>query len=166
MVPHVCVACVLEVSGSHLPILKKLACILRLITACWLSPNCLCCVLLWLLLLLLWWCLLVCSITACCCVQFYEFYQLTIDKWWGRPYLKREFFHRIGADMGDEVLLVVAEEQGETVAAALNMIGRSAGRGGMAGMVALRLHVVCLDLQGMSCCTGRMLTPRISVCDV
>jgi predicted N-acyltransferase len=56
--------------------------------------------------------------------QFYEFYQITIDKWWGRPYLKREFFHRIGEDMGDEVLLVVAEEQGETVAAALNMIGR------------------------------------------
>lgn len=56
--------------------------------------------------------------------QFYEFYQITIDKWWGRPYLKREFFHRIGEDMGDEVLLVVAEEQGDTVAAALNMIGR------------------------------------------
>jgi hypothetical protein len=56
--------------------------------------------------------------------QFYEFYQITIDKWWGRPYLKREFFHRIGEDMGDEVLLVVAEQQGETVAAALNMIGR------------------------------------------
>lgn len=32
---------------------------------------------------------------------------------------------RIGEDMGDEVLLVVAEEQdGGTVAAALNMIGR------------------------------------------
>lgn len=61
--------------------------------------------------------------------QFYEFYQITIDKWWGRPYLKREFFHRIGEDMGDEVLLVVAEEQGETVAAALNMIGRWASRG-------------------------------------
>lgn len=57
-------------------------------------------------------------------VQFYDFYQTTIDKWWGRPYLKREFFHRIGEDMGDEVLLVVAEEQGETVAAALNLIGR------------------------------------------
>jgi hypothetical protein len=59
-----------------------------------------------------------------CVAQFYEFYQTTIDKWWGRPYLKREFFHRIGEDMGDEVLLVVAEEQGDTVAAALNLIGR------------------------------------------
>jgi hypothetical protein len=57
-------------------------------------------------------------------LQFFEFYQTTIDKWWGRPYLKREFFHRIGADMGDEVLLVIAEEEGETVAAALNLIGR------------------------------------------
>lgn len=59
-------------------------------------------------------------------LQFFEFYQTTIDKWWGRPYLKREFFHRIGADMGDEVLLVIAEEDGETVAAALNLIGRYA----------------------------------------
>jgi predicted N-acyltransferase len=57
-------------------------------------------------------------------LQFFEFYQTTIDKWWGRPYLKREFFHRIGSDMGDEVLLVIAEEDGETVAAALNLIGR------------------------------------------
>jgi len=60
--------------------------------------------------------------------QFYEFYQITIDKWWGRPYLKREFFHRIGEDMGDEVLLVVAQEQGDTVAAALNLIGRCVWR--------------------------------------
>lgn len=62
----------------------------------------------------------------CMRLQFFEFYQTTIDKWWGRPYLKREFFHRIGSDMGDEVLLVIAEEDGETVAAALNLIGRYA----------------------------------------
>jgi predicted N-acyltransferase len=67
--------------------------------------------------------------------QFYEFYQTTTDKHWGRQYLTREFFHRIGADMGSEVLLVVAREgaatsapassaTADTVAGALNLIGR------------------------------------------
>lgn len=42
---------------------------------------------------------------------------------WGTPYLTREFFHNIGSKMGDQVLLVVAEEGDELVAGALNLIG-------------------------------------------
>ncbi|KAG5024116.1 hypothetical protein JHK85_020458 [Glycine max] len=44
-------------------------------------------------------------------------------KKWGTPHLTREFFHELGAKMGDNVLLVVAEEGDELVAGALNLIG-------------------------------------------
>lgn len=42
---------------------------------------------------------------------------------WGTPYLTREFFHCLGSKMGDQVLLVVAEDGDELVAGALNLIG-------------------------------------------
>lgn len=42
---------------------------------------------------------------------------------WGTPYLTRDFFHAMGSKMGDQVLLVVAEEGDELVAGALNIIG-------------------------------------------
>lgn len=54
---------------------------------------------------------------------FYEFYRNTTDNKWGTPYLTRDFFHNMASKMGDQVLLVVAEEQGELVAGALNLIG-------------------------------------------
>ncbi|KAL3349979.1 hypothetical protein AABB24_022828 [Solanum stoloniferum] len=54
---------------------------------------------------------------------FYKFYRNTTDNKWGTAYLTRDFFHRMGAKMGDNVLLVVAEEGDELVAAALNLIG-------------------------------------------
>ncbi|KAI4298907.1 hypothetical protein L6164_032420 [Bauhinia variegata] len=55
--------------------------------------------------------------------SFYKFYRNTTDNKWGSPYLTREFFHQIGSKMGDQVLLVVAEEGDELVAGALNLIG-------------------------------------------
>ncbi|CAN6584651.1 hypothetical protein C1H46_018367 [Malus baccata] len=55
--------------------------------------------------------------------SFYNFYRNTTDNKWGTPYLTREFFHQIGEKMGDQVLLVVAEEGDELVAGALNLIG-------------------------------------------
>ncbi|KAJ7967946.1 Acyl-CoA N-acyltransferase [Quillaja saponaria] len=55
--------------------------------------------------------------------SFYKFYRNTTDNKWGSPYLTREFFHEMGSKMGDQVLLVVAEEGGELVAGALNLIG-------------------------------------------
>ncbi|CAK7357195.1 unnamed protein product [Dovyalis caffra] len=54
---------------------------------------------------------------------FYSFYRNTTDNKWGTPYLTREFFHIMGSKMGDQLLLVVAEEGDELVAGALNLIG-------------------------------------------
>lgn len=54
---------------------------------------------------------------------FYSFYRNTTDNKWGQAYLTREFFHMLGSRMGDRVLLIVAEEQEELVAGALNLIG-------------------------------------------
>ncbi|XP_056163406.1 uncharacterized protein LOC115691187 isoform X1 [Syzygium oleosum] len=55
--------------------------------------------------------------------SFYTFYRNTTDNKWGSPHLTREFFHSMGSKMGDQVLLVVAEEGDELVAGALNLIG-------------------------------------------
>ena len=55
--------------------------------------------------------------------QFYQFYQATIDKKWGGAYLTRDFFDQIGATMADQILLVMAEDQGQMIAGALNFIG-------------------------------------------
>lgn len=54
---------------------------------------------------------------------FYEFYRNTTDNKWGHAYLTRDFFHMLGSRMRDRVLLIVAEEQEELVAGALNIIG-------------------------------------------
>ncbi|KAG0590537.1 hypothetical protein M758_1G114000 [Ceratodon purpureus] len=54
---------------------------------------------------------------------FYTFYRNTTDNKWGQAYLTREFFHLMGERMGDRVLLVVAEDKGDLVAGALNLIG-------------------------------------------
>ncbi|XP_024932423.3 uncharacterized protein LOC107425382 isoform X1 [Ziziphus jujuba] len=55
--------------------------------------------------------------------SFYSFYRNTTNNKWGSPYLTRDFFHTVGSKMGDQVLLVVAEEGDELVAGALNLIG-------------------------------------------
>lgn len=54
---------------------------------------------------------------------FWIFYQDTGARKWGRPYLTRSFFSRLGAAMGDRVLLVLALRGGRPVAGALNLIG-------------------------------------------
>ncbi|XP_074309259.1 uncharacterized protein LOC141643837 [Silene latifolia] len=54
---------------------------------------------------------------------FYQFYRNTTDNKWGTPYLTRDFFHNMASKMGDQVLLVIAEDQDELVAGALNFIG-------------------------------------------
>ncbi|OMO83160.1 hypothetical protein CCACVL1_11533 [Corchorus capsularis] len=58
--------------------------------------------------------------------SFYTFYRNTTDNKWGTPYLTRDFFHEMGSKMGDQVLLVVAEQEGKLVAGALNLIGGDA----------------------------------------
>ncbi len=54
---------------------------------------------------------------------FFRFYMTTADRKWGHPYLTRSFFHRLGATLAKRVALVVAEDRGELVAGALNLIG-------------------------------------------
>ncbi len=54
---------------------------------------------------------------------FYRFYRATTDKKWGPSYLTREFFHLLGKTLGERVVLIVAEWQGEPVGAALNLVG-------------------------------------------
>ncbi|CAN6475472.1 unnamed protein product [Victoria cruziana] len=54
---------------------------------------------------------------------FYKFYRNTTDNKWGRAFLTRDFFHTMGSRLGDKVLLVLAEDGGEPVAGALNLVG-------------------------------------------
>ena len=57
---------------------------------------------------------------------FWDFYQDTGARKWGRPYLSRGFFSRIGAAMADRIALVMAFRGGTPIAGALNLIGRDA----------------------------------------
>jgi len=54
---------------------------------------------------------------------FWEFYQDTGARKWGRPYLTRRFFSLLGERMADRVLLIFAMHEGRPVAGALNLIG-------------------------------------------
>ncbi|MGP9791565.1 GNAT family N-acetyltransferase [Roseinatronobacter sp. NSM] len=55
---------------------------------------------------------------------FWTFYQDTGARKWGTPYLTRAFFDHIHDTMRDDILLVLAERDGQPVAGALNFIGR------------------------------------------
>ena len=57
---------------------------------------------------------------------FFAFYMDTGSRKWGRPYLTREFFDRIGASMASRILLVMAKSGGRYVAGAINFIGDDA----------------------------------------
>jgi len=57
---------------------------------------------------------------------FWRFYQDTGQRKWGQPYLTRKAFTLLGERMADRILLVVAFEEGEPVAGALNFIGGDA----------------------------------------
>ncbi len=57
---------------------------------------------------------------------FWAFYQDTGARKWGQPYLTRDFFSRLGAQMADRVLLVFALRDGRPIAGALNLIGDDA----------------------------------------
>ena len=55
---------------------------------------------------------------------FYKYYRSTIDqRRWGRAYLNREFFSRLGASMSDLALLVFAKYDGKYIGGAINLIG-------------------------------------------
>ncbi len=54
----------------------------------------------------------------------WNFYQDTGSRKWGRPYLTRAFFDRVGAAMGELALLFLALSDGKPIAGALNFVGR------------------------------------------
>ena len=51
---------------------------------------------------------------------FFACYVATGETKWNPPYLTREFFSRIGASMGEQVLLIMAKREGRYIAGALN----------------------------------------------
>ena len=57
---------------------------------------------------------------------FFAFYIDTGSRKWGRPYLTREFFDRVGAAMASRILLIMAKRAGRYVAGALNFLGDDA----------------------------------------
>ncbi|MCQ8241685.1 GNAT family N-acetyltransferase [Rhizosaccharibacter radicis] len=57
---------------------------------------------------------------------FYGFYQSTVDRKWGSAYLTERFFSLLGERLGDRVVLMLAEHDGEAVAGALNLLGGGA----------------------------------------
>lgn len=57
---------------------------------------------------------------------FWQFYQDTGARKWGRPYLTRAAFDLFSQRMGESVLLVMAFQDGQAIAGALNFIGRDA----------------------------------------
>lgn len=57
---------------------------------------------------------------------FYRFYLDTVERKSAQAYLTREFFHRLGAGLGERVVLVVAEDGPRMVAGALNLLGADA----------------------------------------
>lgn len=54
---------------------------------------------------------------------FFDCYQDTGARKWGSPYLNRTFFSIIGERMADQIVLFVAEENGQPIASALNFVG-------------------------------------------
>lgn len=54
---------------------------------------------------------------------FYQFYEDTGARKWGRPYLNRQFYSRLGQTLGDRVLLVMAKRGDRYIAGALNLLG-------------------------------------------
>ncbi|OYX44880.1 MAG: GNAT family N-acetyltransferase [Rhodobacterales bacterium 32-67-9] len=82
---------------------------------------------------------------------FWDFYQDTGSRKWGRPYLTRAFFDEVQATMRDDVLLILAERGGRPVAGALNFIGRDTLYGRYWGAVEDHpfLHFECCYYQAI-----------------
>ena len=57
---------------------------------------------------------------------FWNFYQDTGSRKWGRPYLTRQFFSLLGQEMAEQVLLILAYRGDTPIAGALNLIGADA----------------------------------------
>ncbi len=54
---------------------------------------------------------------------FHRFYASTVDRKWGSAYLTPEFFPLLGRALGERVVLMLALDDGEPMAGALNLLG-------------------------------------------
>jgi uncharacterized protein len=54
---------------------------------------------------------------------FFAFYMETGSRKWGRPYLTRAFYSRIGETMADQTVLIMAKRAGRFIAGAINFVG-------------------------------------------
>lgn len=54
---------------------------------------------------------------------FFAFYMETGSRKWGRPYLTRDFYTRIGETMPERIALIMAKRDGRWIAGAINFIG-------------------------------------------
>lgn len=54
---------------------------------------------------------------------FFQFYEDTGNRKWGRPYLNRRFFSLLGEALADRCLLIMAKRGARYIGGALNMIG-------------------------------------------
>ncbi len=54
---------------------------------------------------------------------FFEFYEDTGSRKWGRPYLNRAFFSLLGEKMADRIVLMLAYDGAEPIAGAINFVG-------------------------------------------
>ena len=55
--------------------------------------------------------------------DFFSFYEDTGARKWSRPYLNRAFFSRVGAAMGERIVLMMARRAGRYIAGAINFRG-------------------------------------------
>lgn len=58
--------------------------------------------------------------------QFHDLYTANVDKKWGQAYLTPSFFPRMAEALGDRVILTVAEDGDQLIAAALHLQGKDA----------------------------------------
>lgn len=93
---------------------------------------------------------------------FYGFYLATVDKKGAHDYLNQAFFLQLGERMGERCLLVVAERDGQIVAAALNLIGQEALYGRNWGALEDHrfLHFECCYYQAIDWAIAKGL-PRV-----
>ncbi|WP_027284635.1 GNAT family N-acetyltransferase [Rubritepida flocculans] len=66
------------------------------------------------------------EVTAAQWQAFHRFYRNTVDARWGSAYLTPRFWPLLGERLGERVVLMWAERNGEPVAGALNLLGRDA----------------------------------------
>jgi len=55
---------------------------------------------------------------------FFDFYQDTGNRKWGRPYLNRKFFSLLGQAMADRIVLIFAYDGRHPIAGTLNLVGK------------------------------------------